>query len=337
MKTTIHQLYPDIWHQVFEYFDTIELFFSFLHITITADELLLNRDSRLRFRGLVVDISVQTLPEKLSLSQVISLELHQETCLDIIEQCSELRSLKLIGQSEWVLYLLRKVLNINMKLERLILVVPGVGSLHNILASVESIFSLRRLEIYANELEERIQTDALFLAQTKIEQFILHSCSSISWDHLSYMLPGLTDIHFLDITLFPSNNNSFCSCVFPKIRCIYLILLEVSFESIIQLVRTTPSLMKLKLNGLVNGEGFVINNKWHTLFKSCSSLIVVIVSVSLEEDTNSFRSGIIQGALREINLHLKCIDDDYDYYLIERNQQRWWNLSGMIIRQHGHM
>jgi hypothetical protein len=95
--------------------------------------------------------------------------------------------------------------------------------------------------------------------------------------------------------------------------------------------------MKLKLNGLVNGEGFVINNKWHTLFKSCSSLIVVIVSVSLEEDTNSFRSGIIQGALREINLHLKCIDDDYDYYLIERNQQRWWNLSGMIIRQHGHM
>ena len=38
MRTTIDQLYPDIWQQIFEYFNAIELFFSLMHITKEADE-----------------------------------------------------------------------------------------------------------------------------------------------------------------------------------------------------------------------------------------------------------------------------------------------------------
>ncbi|CAF5185412.1 unnamed protein product [Rotaria magnacalcarata] len=97
-----------------------------------------------------------------------------------------------------------------------------------------------------------------------------------------------------------------------------------------------PSLIKLKLKGLVGGEGFIINHKWLNLFESCSSLAVVQVNVSLEKDTNYFCINMIQAALREINLNLRCIEDDYDYYFTGESQQRWWNLSGMIMKQPVH-
>jgi len=222
----------------------------------------------------------------------------------------------------------------NIKVERLILITPGVGSLHNILELVGSIFSLRRLEIYANELEEKMQTSTVVMHQTKIEQFILQSCSSISWSDLSYMLPGLSNIHFLDITLFYENKNCFFSFTFPNLRHIRLTLLELPFESIIQVVTTTPLVTKLTLNGLVDDEGFVVSHKWSNLFNLCPSLGVVIVNLSLDENKNTFRNETIQIALREINLNLRCLDDDHDYYVTEENHQRWWKLSGMIARHH---
>jgi len=75
MKTTLDQLYPDIWQYIFEYFNAIELFSSFINITSAANAVLFNNNSRFYFRGLVVDVFVQTLPEKLSLYQFISLEI----------------------------------------------------------------------------------------------------------------------------------------------------------------------------------------------------------------------------------------------------------------------
>ncbi|CAM4761621.1 unnamed protein product [Rotaria magnacalcarata] len=336
MKTTVDQLYPDIWQQVFEYLNAIELFVSFMHVTRAADEVLFNRNHHFRLRGFVVDAYVETLPEKLSPDQVISLELHQGSCLNIIEQCLALRSLKLIGRPEWIICLLRKFSNVNMKVEQLVFTVPGIGSLHDLLASIASLFSLRRLAIYANESEEKVKAGALSLTQTNVEQFILHSCSSISWNELSCMLPGLSNIRFLDITLFRYNMNSFWWFTFPKLRYICLILVELPFEWIIQLAKTMPSLIKLKLKGLVGGEGFIINHKWLNLFESCSSLAIVQVNLSLERDTNYFCINMIQAALREINLNLRCIEDDYDYYFTGESQQRWWNLSGMIMKQQVH-
>ncbi|CAM4835949.1 unnamed protein product [Rotaria magnacalcarata] len=335
-KTAIEELCPDIWQQIFEYFNAIELFFSLAHITIAGDEVLFNRNHHFRLQKLVLDADVTTLPQKLSLGQVISLELHQNSCLNTFEQCLELRSLKLIGLPEWVICFLRKISNANIKLEQLVLTVPGIGSLYDLLASILPLFSLRRLAIYANESEEKVKAGALPLTQTKIEQFILHSCSSISWNELSYILSGLSNIRFLDVTLFHYNMNSFCWFTFPKLRYICLVLVEVSFEWIIQLVKTMPSLVKLKLKGLVDGEGFIINHKWLNLFESCSSLAIVQVNLSLERDTNYFCINMIQAALREINLNLRCIEDDCDYYFTGESQQRWWNLSGMVMKQPVH-
>ena len=335
MKTTVEYLYPDIWQQIFEYFNPIELFYSLVHVTITADAVLFNRYHHLRLRRLVVDAHVEVLPEKLSLSRLISLELHQESCLDIIEQCLELRSLKLLGQPEWVMCLLRKASHIDIKLEQLVVVVPGIGSLYELLASVTSLFSLRQLAIYANQSEEKIIPGALSVAQTEIKDFTLHSCSSISWSELSYMVSALSNIRFLDITLFHAND-SFCWFTFPKLQYVCLRLLEVPFEWIIQLVKTMPSLVKLKLNGLIDAEGYVTNHKWLNLFESCSSLGKIVVNVSMERDTNYFCVDMVEAFLREINLNLICIDDDCDYYSDGRNHQRWWNLSGIIAKQHEH-
>ncbi|CAF1627150.1 unnamed protein product [Rotaria magnacalcarata] len=117
-----------------------------------------------------------------------------------------------------------------MKLEQLALTVPGIGSLYDLLAAIVPLLSLRRLAIYANGSEEKVKAGALSLAQTKIEQFILHSCSSISWNKLSYILSGLSNIRFLDITMFHHNMNSFWWFTFPKLCYMCLILVEVSFE-----------------------------------------------------------------------------------------------------------
>lgn len=337
MRTTIEQLYPDIWHQIFEYFNPIELFHGLVHLTDAADEVLFNRNQRFCLRRLVIDANVGTLPRQLPLRRIISLELHQKSRFDVFGQCLEVRSLKLVGQAEWIIHRLRKVSYINMKLEQLILVVPGIGSLYDLLASVALVFSLRRLEIYADQSEERIKTGALSVTPTKIETLTLHSCSSVSWNDLSHIAPVLSNIRFLDITLFHNNKDSLCWFTFPKLRYTNLTLFEVPFEWIIQLVKALSSLVKLKLNGLINCEGYVINHKWLNLFDSCSSLESVTVNVSLERDTSFFDVDMVRAILGEINLNLICIDDDCDYYYSDkRNQHRWWNLSGIIAKQHEH-
>jgi hypothetical protein len=200
-KTTVEKLCPDVWQQIFEYFNAIELFFSLVHVTMTGDEMLFDKNYHFCLRRLVLDVHIGTLPEKLLLSQVISLELHQNSHLNNIQQCLQIRSIKLIGHPQWIISLLKKISHVNLKLEQLTLIVPGIGLLHNLLASISLLLSLRRLEINGDKLEERIKSGTSLLTHTKIEQFILHSCSPVSWNDLSYMLPGLSNIRFLDIIL----------------------------------------------------------------------------------------------------------------------------------------
>ena len=332
MVTSADQLFPDIWQEVFEYFNTIELFDIFTNVTTAANEVLSNRKYRLRLRRLVLDVSVRTLPEKLLLSHVISLELHHENSLNIIHHCAELRSLTLVGPPEWIVRLLRRISFVNKKLEQLTLLASDVGSLQNVLEPIASLVSLHRLVIHANQWTERTKGGTSFPIETKIEQFILHTSSS-SWNDLSSTLTGLSNIRFIDITLSHYDKNLISSICFPKLRYMRLTLLEVSFDSIVQAVTTAPSLSRLKLYRLINSHGFITSHKWLDLFKSCSSLVTVTVNLSIEEETNSLRSETIQAALNRINLNLRCIDDDYDIFSNELNQNRWWTLSGIISKQ----
>jgi hypothetical protein len=95
--------------------------------------------------------------------------------------------------------------------------------------------------------------------------------------------------------------------------------------------------MKLTLNGLVDSEGFVMNNQWLDLFKCCSSLLKVIVSLSLEEDSNCCFNELTRVVLGELNLNLRRNDDDWALDTAAGTQCRWWNLSGIIAKHNGHV
>ena len=97
---TFHHLCTDIWQHIFDYFEAIELFFTFSNVTNAADEVLFNEKYHIQFRGLVLDSSVKDLPKQIRFDQIVSLTMHNETTFDILKQCRALRSLKLIGDFE---------------------------------------------------------------------------------------------------------------------------------------------------------------------------------------------------------------------------------------------
>lgn len=334
MITTIDKLYPDIWHYVFEYFDTIELFYSFTNVTSATNEVLFNNSSNYYFRRLQLDSFVETLPENLPLSRIHSLEIHREiTQINIIGKCSALRSLKLIGESEWIVSLLRQIPSDNIQLERLVLVTANLEPLEIALRLAGSMCSLRQLEIYTDEISENIRLNNLLINETRIESFTLHSSSSIGWGDMLNLSSALSNIHSIHATLFRESKNYHLPFNFWKLRCIRLILIEVSFDSLIQVVITTPFLAKLKLTGLIDIEGYVVNQKWNNLFNFCPSVDAIRINLSLEEVGNNFRNETILTDLNELNLELRCLDDQCDhFYVNESNQIRWWKLSGTIKR-----
>ena len=326
-------MFSDIWSQIFEYFEIIELFTTFAYITDAADQVLFNGNNHFLLRGLTLDVDVKNLPGHIPLNRVISLTLHETSCLKITDHCSELRSLKLIGTIEWVTSMVTEIAQNNAKLEQLTVVMSGTGSLPQLTMSILPIFSLRRLEIHADDLVISGRFCTLTMAPSKIEQFVFYSCSTIDWPNLLCMLPNFINIRLLSINLIDRNQKSIPSFVFHNLRTLSLGLLEASFNWIIQLVSTIPCLIKLKLSGLVDDEGFVVNQRWIDLFDSAPSLVRIFVNMSLEQGRESYHYEKIQATLRALNLNLTCNDDDFDCYQNYGKVHRWWNLRGIMIKQ----
>ena len=214
------------------------------------------------------------------------------------------------------------------------IVMPGIKPLFELLKCILSISSVRRLVVCADEVEEKAKIDALPKIQSKIERFILHTCSPISWDDMACMQPGLICVRLLEINLFHHRKDSFHSFVLPCLRFLRLSLLEVPFEWIIQLVTVMPSLVKLKLTGLVDDDNFTIAHKWLHLLKSVPTLAKIMINISLDLSDPTFHYEERQMTLCNINLSLTHTTDDFDYYPNETNKQRWWQLEGVIYQQH---
>ncbi|CAF4774178.1 unnamed protein product [Rotaria socialis] len=121
--------------------------------------------------------------------------------------------------------------------------------------------------------------------------------------------------------------------MFQNLRTLSLGLLEVSFNWIVQLLTTTPCLVKLKLTGLVDADGFVVNQKWIRLLESAQTLVRIFVNVFLELDDEFYHCEKIQAPLCALNLSLICNGDDNDCNLYYGTVNRWWSLRGMITRQ----
>ena len=337
-STSIHDVCSDIWQIIFQYFDTTELFTTLAHLTVTADQVLFNENEHFYLRGLVINEHLEDLPMEIILNRAISLTLYDSCCLDIIEQCSKLRSLRLFGSIEWITSLIWKVISQSIKLEQLIIVISGITSLPELLAPILSIFSLRRLEICADDFKDSCRICDSNITSNNIEQFILRSSSTPNCADLLFFSFHLMKIQLLNISLITKNKSTIPSFNFRNLRTLVLGLLEVSFDWIVQVVATIPCLVKLKLNGLVNEEGFVVNERWIDLFESAHILARIFVDLSLEQGDQFYHCEKVQKRLRVFNLQLQCDDDnDQDCYQYYGRAYRWWSLKGIIIRPPGYL
>ncbi|CAF5120853.1 unnamed protein product [Rotaria magnacalcarata] len=332
-SSTIHDLCPDIWAQIFVYFEIMDLFTTFGSITDAVDQVLFNENSRFLLRGLILDASVKDVPESIPFNRVISLTLNETTSLGVLQDCCELRSLKIIGENEWIRWIIRNIRQRNTKLNQLTVVTPKIESISELLMPILSISSLHRLEIHTDEIVETTKVSTLATIPSYIEQFIFNSGSTINWNEFSLTLPEFTRIRLLSISSIDRNQKSVPSFIFQNLRTLSLGLLEVSFNWIIQLLATTPCLVKLKLAGLVDADGFVVNQRWIRLFESAQTLVRIFVNVSLELDNESYHCEKIQAPLCALNLSLICNGDDNDCNVYYGTVNRWWSLRGMITRQ----
>ena len=76
----------------------VSLFTTFSSITATTDQLLFKENNRYFLRGLTLSDKLTDLSRTIPLCRIISLTLYETGDFEVIEHCSQLRSLKLIGQ-----------------------------------------------------------------------------------------------------------------------------------------------------------------------------------------------------------------------------------------------
>ena len=195
------------------------------------------------------------------LNRVISLTLHENASLKTLEHYSELRSLKLIGEIKWILSIIKRIPPINIKLDQLTIIIPTVKSLSEISMVVLSIRSLRRLEIHTKEYTGGVEVFPLSTKTNNIEQFILDSSSTIDWNEFSHVLVCLIQSCYLNISLIDHHQQTLPSLFLHNPRTLSIGLLEPSFNYIIKLVTIAPCLKKLKITGLVDADGFVVNQR----------------------------------------------------------------------------
>lgn len=333
--SSVHDICSDIWQQIFQYFQPAELTSTFAHVTTAADRVLFDENEHFCFRGHTIDENRTDLPINNLPGRVMSLALHNGSYLRSIEQYSELRSLKLIGVEEWIVPLMKQIASRRTKLEQLTAEMPSTKSLSQLLISVLSVSTLRRLELDVDDLESSGRICDSNIASRNVEQFIFRSASSFDCNDFLCMLPHFASTHLLDISLIIGNPKTVSLFSFNDLRTLRLGLLEVSFNWIVQLMTTVPCLVKLQLTGLVDNDGFVIDEKWTHLFQSAPTLTTILVRLSLEQVDECFCCEKLHARLLALNLRLVCNDDDNDCFQHYGSEHRWWNLKGTITKPYG--
>ena len=186
----------DVWEQIFEYFEIVDLFTTFTSIIVAADQVLYNENHQFVFHGLTLDATIKEIPEWISVNRVVSMTLHETALFNVLEHCLELRSLKLIGEIDWIRWIIKNIPQRNTKLNQLTIVTATIKSLSELLIPILSIPSLRRLEIHTDTMTESAKVSALAKIPNEIEQFIFDSGSTIDWNEFLQALPDFFYIRF---------------------------------------------------------------------------------------------------------------------------------------------
>ena len=312
----------------------VSLFTTFSSITATTDQLLFKENNRYFLRGLTLSDKLTDLSRTIPLCRIISLTLYETGDFEVIEHCSQLRSLKLIGQYKWSTNIIRKVSRLNSKLIQLTVTVPIVESLSDLLGFIQYLSGLRRLEIHTDCFVSDGKTCGFTSVLNEIEQFVLDSCFTTDFSDLFNILPYINYLRLLGISSIGSCQKVDPSFIVDNLRTISLGLLEASFDWILRLLETLSHIVKLQLTGITQEEGFVINQRWCHLFISAPNLLRILVNLYLQQADASYDCEKIQEPLRELNLKLECNDTyDTDCYSYYGPVQHWWTLTGTIYKQ----
>jgi hypothetical protein len=327
-------LCADVWMQIFEYFDVSNLYSTFASTTAEVDQLLFTQSNRYPLRGLKLGFDAIDLPAQIPFDRINSLTLREPADPTIVERCSQLKFLKLIGTDEWIIELMKETVPTNVKVTHLTLETTTIKALWNLLSRIVRSFSLHRLEIRTDVFENCESTDAIAMGENDIEQFVFDSCPINNRHRLTHILSQFTGVRSLRMGLIERDPDIAPSLLFHRLHTLHLGLLEVSFAWLIQLLATMPLLEKLKLSGLVDDQNFLAHYRWIGLFQSALTLRQISVNIHLQPAQLSHHSQDMHESLRALNLDLSCKDDDSSCDLDENQAQRWWYLKGLILKGH---
>ena len=320
--------------QIFEYLDPINLYSTFASTTAVVDQLLFTQTNRYFLRGLKIGFDAVDLPAQIPCNRITSLTLREPADPNIVEQCCQLRFLKLIGTDEWIIDAMRKTIRTNVKLNQLTLEPIEIKSLSNLLSNILRHSSLHRLEIRTDVFEDCESIGSVTMLQNRIERFVIDSCSINNRNRVLCILSKFTGLRSLRMGLIERDPDIVPSLLFHRLHTLHLGLLEMSFAWLVELLVTMPLLTKLKLSGLVEDQDFIAHDRWTGLFQSILTLRQISVNIHLQQAQLSHHSQEIHASLRALNLDLSCNDDDPSFNLEEGQAQRWWHLKGLIVKGH---
>ena len=320
--------------QIFQYFDLINLYSTFASTAAVVDQLLFTQTNRYLLRGLKIGFDAVDLPSQIPFHRIDSLTLREPAYPNIVEHCCQLRFLKLIGTDEWIIDIMEKSTQTNIKLKELTLETIQINSLSNLLTHILRHSSLHRLEIRTDVFENCESIGSVTMLENRTEQFVIDSCSINNRNRVLCILSKFTGLRSLRLGLIERDPDIVPSLLFHRLHTLHLGLLEVSFAWLVELVLTMPLLARLKLSGLVEDQDFIAHRRWTGLFQSTLTLRQVSVNIHLQQAQLSHHWQEIHASLRALNLDLSGNNDDPSFNLEEGQAQRWWHLKGLILKGH---
>lgn len=120
-------------------------------------------------------------------------------------------------------------------------IIPNISSVCDLLRSIALLSSLHRLKTHTNQSDEK----KIFCRwRKKMKQLVLHACSYISWNDLSYKLPFST-IRVIEPRLSFDNVSSFNWFSFPQLSYICQVYSKFSIYVLLELQKHCFFLLNL--------------------------------------------------------------------------------------------
>jgi hypothetical protein len=276
---------------------------------------------------------VTVMPRCIPLTRVASLTLHETVDVQFIESCSQLRSLKIIGDVQWIICVVEKIAQTHLRLTQIHIETPMIKSLSKLLMPILAIPTLYHLEIHTDSVDDQKNMCSSIMMLNRILQLTFDTCSMNDDDSLQCILSYFVNVHKLSIGLIDQNQQVMTSMIFHTLHTLRLNLFETSFDLIIQLVTAMPCLQYLKLIGRAVDQGYVVDQRWTELLNAAPSLRRILVNIHFQRSLRSQRDEKIQASLGALNLHFTLDFDETVCNLYEDQQQnQWWTLKGIIIK-----